>query len=562
VAQRGTRIISRTFQHRSSRVIALGRLVLASFFLLAVLLDPAHPKTATEATYGLLASYFVASLSFLVVTWSNWRAEARLAGPAHVVDLLFFAFLISSTDGYQSPFFTFFVFLVLSATIRWGWRETAATGAAVMFVYAAAGISADTWGTDSFDVRRFLVRGSFLAVLSLILIWFDVNQRAILSHMAKGEGLLASGLANRPSSEIARYAAERFAAGRAICVWWRSEDPGLNVTLVTREETTEVPLPSDQIGSLIAPGLEGRPIIFDLSRKRILLFEGGQRKFRRHQSPISSSFADHFGIKEGLLIRVTENVIGCEIILQQIPGLCSDDLRLAEQVQSEIEAALERLKLQSFLEAAAATSERLTLARDLHDSVLQLLAGMSYKLQAIKRTADPETAVGQMIGSVQKELSQEQKELRGLIEQLRGGRGPARLTNMSAPLAALVDRASRQWDVGCFFRSSPAEVEAPAALQHEVNQLIREAIANAVRHGGANEVLVSLRKVDDWLNLEISDNGGGFPAKQGSKVGEHSPAPKPWSLYERTRDLGGTLTVYSGRQGSRVSISIPAKVPQ
>ena len=88
-------------------------------------------------------------------------------------------------------------------------------------------------------------------------------------------------------------------------------------------------------------------------------------------------------------------------------------------------------------------------------------------------------------------------------------------------------------------------------MSHALRQLMREAVANAVRHGKATRVSATVEAGEAGLSLVIADNGSGFAD---DKV---EAATKPWSLHERVQELGGTLSLYSTGQGSRVIVSLP-----
>ena len=163
-------------QHSSGRVIALGRLMLASLFLGAILLDVSQPARAPFSTYASLALYIAFATGIAIATWRNWWIDARIAGLAHAVDISMFAMLVLVTENYTSPFFTFFVFVLLSAAIRWGWRATALTAILLTLIYLLVGLIGLTSGVD-FDWERFLPRAGQLVILSLILIWFGAHQR-------------------------------------------------------------------------------------------------------------------------------------------------------------------------------------------------------------------------------------------------------------------------------------------------------------------------------------------------------------------------------------------------
>src|SRR5688572_7876947 len=124
----------------SGRVIAGGRLLLACLFLIAVWTESSQPTRPHGTAYALLIAYAVWSLGVTLFVWNNWWNDARLAAPAHVIDVAVFMIMLYTTEGYASPYYTFFIFILLAAAIRWGWRETAITAAAIIAVYFAVGL--------------------------------------------------------------------------------------------------------------------------------------------------------------------------------------------------------------------------------------------------------------------------------------------------------------------------------------------------------------------------------------------------------------------------------------
>ena len=84
-------------------------------------------------------------------------------------------------------------------------------------------------------------------------------------------------------------------------------------------------------------------------------------------------------------------------------------------------------------------------------------------------------------------MLQEQRELRSIITALRSGPLVA-FNDLAKDLAALADRLARQWDIDCEVTARPAELMIPIRLHLDAQQLMREAVANAVRHAEAKSV--------------------------------------------------------------------------
>ena len=123
------------------------------------------------------------------LTWSNWWLDAKLAGPPMPSTSSCSPLLVLLTEGYTSPFFAFFMFLLLSAAIRWGWQATALTAILLTLLYLVAGLLVVDSGAP-FELQRFVVRTGHLVILSLILIWFGANQWGTRFY-SRDEDLLA-----------------------------------------------------------------------------------------------------------------------------------------------------------------------------------------------------------------------------------------------------------------------------------------------------------------------------------------------------------------------------------
>lgn len=553
-------MIQQAFQHRSARVIALGRAILASFFALAVWIDPGPPRGTIDLTFLLLAAYTLFAALALVLTWQNWWIEARLSPYAHGLDLVFFTLLVFLTEGYISPFFSFFVFLVLSAAIRDGWRDALITTALLLLLFFAAGFVAMRGdGFAPFEVQRFVVRGSNLVVLSLMIVWFGINQPALRGIGGGGPLGHLPATPEPPIAQAMAYVADRTGAGRIVFVWSESEEPWLNVWSLEGGVLAKERLGPDAFPRLIDQALAGRAFLFDSGKRRALTIEGERNQPAGVDDAIDAAFRARFHVHAGLAIPIRGHRYDGEIFALEVPGLCADDLRVAGSIAEEVAAALERTALFVATEETAANRARLHLARDLHDSVVQAFAGMALKLRGLRDSGVRGALLDQEIEELQAQLAQEQRDLRSLIAGLRGPANPAEGPASRESLALLAGRLGRQWSVRCALRLDPPSLEIPAALRHDVDQLVREAVANAVRHGGATEVAIDAAAAAGELRLSVSDNGRGFPIEgefADPEVGERRIGPR--SLYERVHALGGTMRLASSKaNGSMVAMALP-----
>jgi signal transduction histidine kinase len=554
-------MIARAFHYRSGRVIAFGRAVLAVFFLIVIWLDRSQPVEAPAETYALLGAYAVAAIAYLFLTWDDWWLESRLGGPAHFVDLATFILLNFATRGYASPFFTFFIFLVLSASIRWGWRQTALTAAAIILLYLVEGFTASSGGPGDFHLRRFMIRGSYLLVLSsMVILWFASNQRSArpAPPLPARLGGHVSGMEGEDIRILLAYAAARFASGEAILLWSEADEPWTYLARLRGGEVERRRFAPGRFDPPVNPEVGEGPFIFDQDRARVLRRSVRQRVAVKVEAPVNPALAAELGLASGLRIPIRSNRIEGEMFVTGMTGLCADDLAAADEAVEQVSAALEHAELFQATEDAAAMRARLALARDIHDGVMQFLAGLTLRMEGVRKAAHAGREVDADIDDLQRELIGEQQDLRRYLRELRRGGGARASAELTASVDLLVRRMACQWGIVCTMRSEAERIDVPAPLELEVHQLVREAVANAVRHGQAHNVETLLARRNGSLALSIGDDGAGFPIHgeyDETQMGKLGIGPR--SLHERVQNLGGSLRLTSCPKGSRLDITLP-----
>ncbi len=522
--------------------------MLASLFAIAIWIDVSQPAQAPGATNALLSVYVAFAALVVILTWSNWWLDAKLAGPAHAVDIALFTALVLLTEGYTSPFFAFFIFLLLSAAIRWGWHVTALTAILLVLLYLVAGVTMLLSGAE-FQLQRFVVRTGQLVILSLILIWFGANQWWV-RHYRPDEELLAraSSLDESPFEIALRAAMSGIGASAGAFVWREASQAEVTGVAIHGDVSTTVTLPHPALDHSLAPS----PFLYDLRRNRALRrdSERNLNEFAPIEA-IAPKATSALELREGLAIPIRSESGSGELFLEAVPNLSADHLDLGEQVAADVAAHLQRYALLKATEESAETRSRIGLARDLHDSVVQFLAGAAFRLEAMKRSQASGRNLEPELNELKQLMLQEQGELRTFIAALRSGPLVA-LNDLAADLKSLAARLSRQWDVACKVRVEPADMMIPTRLHLDAHQLMREAVANAVRHAEAKSVTVSLAAVAGELRLEFTNDGAAFPL-HGDRL------ELPSSLKERVENAGGALDMARGMGVTKVSVALPIR---
>jgi signal transduction histidine kinase len=239
----------------------------------------------------------------------------------------------------------------------------------------------------------------------------------------------------------------------------------------------------------------------------------------------------------------------------------ADDLMFGQVVAGQVAPLLDQIILQRRLREAAVAHERVRLARDLHDGLLQSLAAMGIQLQVARDAlgTQPEDA-GRRLAEVQRALAEEQRGLRLFIRQMRPGSsaGDGPTAPLCARLRELAGRIAGEWGLAVRVEDDTLRTPLEPGLEQQTYLMVHEAVMNAARHARASAVRVSLAGRDDRLHLVVEDDGHGFPFR-GRRDAEALAASGegPVSLRERVTQLGGHLAVDSSDGGARVEIDIP-----
>jgi signal transduction histidine kinase len=476
-------------------------------FLLVLWLDPENSADTFRYAYPLLTAYALWAAAAALIVWRNWWLDYRLAVWFHAIDIVAFLGSIVVTEGlsadFTSPFLAFFAYLILAAAIRWGWQAALLTGLIATLLYSAVGAGLGYWGLE-FDIYRFGRRVTYMSLLALVMAWFNLKRgeqrvlqfRQPLSEI--GDQLpLQAALAN---------AAEQTFASVAVIGWADFEEPFTRLYSLGQVTTRELLGPKEfnpQRGF-------GRVVrLFDRRRGHVLqATEDGQAI--GHRATLDEEFAAACGIDEALALPISGPTGRGEILLVGIAGLCRDHVQLGVALSREISAAFDRYTAISLSHQMAFSRMREAIAGDLHDSVVQSLAGAALRVEGMRNWVRQGGDLELEIEAVHSALREEQANVRSLIARLK--QGPAGEHSMDAVsvFRVLLKGLEARWNVTIQFAWSIDPTAVPTWLAHELDGILSEAVANAVRHGSATEICLDLAGSADGLVILIADNGRGF----------------------------------------------------
>jgi two-component system sensor histidine kinase DegS len=199
--------------------------------------------------------------------------------------------------------------------------------------------------------------------------------------------------------------------------------------------------------------------------------------------------------------------------------------------------------------------ERSRLARELEESVGQLLANAVFELASCRYLLDTQNpAVDDGLSALQAELEQGLSNLRQLIADLDP---PSILGNFGlvAGLRRYLERFETRTGLQSIMDVRAITERLPATVEVAVFRIIQEALDNIHRHAQASQVKLDIYEEDGFLVFCVTDDGIGL---QPERVSSRGRSLGLVSMHDRAELLQGKLRMRSdARQGTQVILSIP-----
>jgi NarL family two-component system sensor histidine kinase YdfH len=223
--------------------------------------------------------------------------------------------------------------------------------------------------------------------------------------------------------------------------------------------------------------------------------------------------------------------------------------RLLEELQ---EAHAQLAEYSQQVETLTLEAERQRMARELHDTLAQGLAGLVLQLEALEVSLERDnTQQALQITAQAKERARTTlAEARSAIDDLR---------TTEASTAETIGREVEHFTAAT---GIPCSLEMPPALnlseqngEHSV-RCVSEGLANVTRHARATQVWVSIEEEDGRVEVQIRDNGRGFDTDSIVETGHYGLL----GLRERARLADGELTIESELgAGTTLCMTLPAE---
>lgn len=239
-------------------------------------------------------------------------------------------------------------------------------------------------------------------------------------------------------------------------------------------------------------------------------------------------------------------ILYCIYVINAQNGMIEEVNRLYHELQT---ANTQLQEYANMSERMAQTRERNRLAREIHDTLGHTLTGIATGLDAclalIDISVDQTRKQLELLSQVSRDGI---KDIRRSVNELR----PDALERLSLEVAIrkMVSEMSQVSDVEIYFETEERHMKFDEDEENAIYRVIQESITNAVRHGKAKKIWITLDRKDGEIILTIHDNGCGCKEIKSGFGTKH--------IKERIEMLRGTVA-FDGKNGFTVTAHIPIR---
>ena len=232
---------------------------------------------------------------------------------------------------------------------------------------------------------------------------------------------------------------------------------------------------------------------------------------------------------------------------------------LEDRVQertSELDAANQKLRRLTTRLLELQDEERRRIARELHDSIGQMLAALGMNLSRVRADIDRLTTTMSTLTDSDDLVREMNKEVRTISHLLH----PPLLdeAGLSSALGWYADGFAQRSKIDVNLDCPDDFGRMPREMETAVFRLVQECLTNIHRHSGSQTAKIRLYRSNHEVVIEVEDKGKGIPTEKLDRMTSAGGAGVGITgMKERVRQLGGTLEISSDRTGTKIVARLP-----
>jgi len=247
-------------------------------------------------------------------------------------------------------------------------------------------------------------------------------------------------------------------------------------------------------------------------------------------------------------------------------GFRLPELALFDKARDITAIAIERTRLSSELRklselvTQAQEAERRRIARELHDSVNQILSSVTFRIKSIDaQMPEAHAELKADLARAKELLTKGIDEVHRISDDLR----PSELDSLGLlpALRSLCAEFQKKTSLSLKLKLAPSPQRLPDAVELTVYRIIQEALNNIEKHAGASQIVLRLEQDGSLLSLTVHDNGKGLESTS-KRLRLKKTGMGLINMRERTAFLGGTFSIQSDPdKGTKIEVKIPLAEP-
>jgi len=259
-------------------------------------------------------------------------------------------------------------------------------------------------------------------------------------------------------------------------------------------------------------------------------------------------------------VKIGSEILGVlDIGSTELDAFNEADVFTSQTIADQLAVAIDNARLYSETRQVAVMEERNRMAREIHDTLAQGFTGIILQLEAAEQSLshdskDVERHLSQAANLARKSLAEARRSVWNLRPQALDQ------VKLADALKQEVVRFAHETGLDARYSVLGTKRDIPPDVEASLLRICQESLANVKKHAKATVVEVNFGFDDSSVSLTVHDNGIGFKPEAISDITKRERKFGLTSMQERTRGLGGTFELQSGkRRGTRVRVVVPIK---
>ncbi|KON66655.1 histidine kinase [Peribacillus butanolivorans] len=235
----------------------------------------------------------------------------------------------------------------------------------------------------------------------------------------------------------------------------------------------------------------------------------------------------------------------------------TEDIQSLSTFANQLGSLLKTRSLVAEQEKRMILEERNRLAREIHDGIAQVLAGVIFQLEsALRQSADQSGNMEKMVDKSIKKLRKSLGEVRYSIYALKPY--PTQRLGLKQAIANKIQSIKQENNLAIKYHERGRSRTLSFTKERAIFDTLQESLQNIVKHAKADEVDILLSYQREHVLLKVKDNGVGFSLFESMIKTKHEPHYGILHMNEQAEQLGATLQIDSSTgKGTEITLFIP-----